>query len=207
MTKARDIASAIPAPSTVSSTELGYLDGVTSAIQTQINAKGDGDITGVTAGTGISGGGTSGSVSVAIDTAVTVDKTTAQDLTNKTLLGAVPALVLAQTADGYGYVGTPQVSTAVDIAIVASHMGKQIYFTVTGKVATIPANGTIAIGIGASFTVVNDTGVTSTIGITTDTLILANSATTGTRTLAAYGVAVFTKVTATKWIASGNGLT
>ena len=39
MTKARDIASAIPAPSTVSSAELGYLDGVTSAIQTQIDAK------------------------------------------------------------------------------------------------------------------------------------------------------------------------
>ena len=39
MSKARDIASAIPAPSTVSSTELGYLDGVTSAIQTQLDAK------------------------------------------------------------------------------------------------------------------------------------------------------------------------
>jgi hypothetical protein len=39
MTKARDIASAIPAPSTISSAELGYLDGVTSAIQTQVDAK------------------------------------------------------------------------------------------------------------------------------------------------------------------------
>jgi len=39
MTKARDIASAIPAPSTVSSAELGYLDGVTSAIQTQLDTK------------------------------------------------------------------------------------------------------------------------------------------------------------------------
>jgi hypothetical protein len=39
MTKARDIASAAPAPSTVSATELGYLDGVTSAIQTQLDAK------------------------------------------------------------------------------------------------------------------------------------------------------------------------
>jgi len=39
MSKARDLASAIPAPSTVSSAELGYLDGVTSAIQTQINTK------------------------------------------------------------------------------------------------------------------------------------------------------------------------
>jgi hypothetical protein len=39
MSKARDIASAIPAPSTVDATELGYLDGVTSAIQTQVDAK------------------------------------------------------------------------------------------------------------------------------------------------------------------------
>ena len=39
MTKARDLASGIPAPSTVSSAELGYLDGVTSAIQTQVDAK------------------------------------------------------------------------------------------------------------------------------------------------------------------------
>ena len=39
MTKSRDIASGIPAPSTVSSAELGYLDGVTSAIQTQLDAK------------------------------------------------------------------------------------------------------------------------------------------------------------------------
>ena len=39
MTKSRDIASAIPAPSTISSAELGYLDGVTSAIQTQIDTK------------------------------------------------------------------------------------------------------------------------------------------------------------------------
>jgi hypothetical protein len=39
MSKARDIASAAPAPSTVSATELGYLDGVSSAIQTQLNDK------------------------------------------------------------------------------------------------------------------------------------------------------------------------
>jgi len=39
MGKARDIASAAPAPAGVTSTELGYVDGVTSAIQTQINAQ------------------------------------------------------------------------------------------------------------------------------------------------------------------------
>lgn len=39
MTKARDIANAGTALTTVSATELGYLDGVTSAVQTQLNAK------------------------------------------------------------------------------------------------------------------------------------------------------------------------
>jgi hypothetical protein len=39
MTKARDLASSTPVPSTVSATELGYVDGVTSAIQTQVDSK------------------------------------------------------------------------------------------------------------------------------------------------------------------------
>ena len=39
MSKARDLASGAPAPAGVTSTELGYVDGVTSALQTQLNAK------------------------------------------------------------------------------------------------------------------------------------------------------------------------
>ena len=48
-----------------------------------------GDIEGVTAGTGLSGGGTSGTVTVSIDTAVTADLTTAQTFTNKTLTSPI----------------------------------------------------------------------------------------------------------------------
>jgi hypothetical protein len=43
------------------------------------------DIAGVTAGTGISGGGTTGTVTLSIDTGVTADLTTSQALSNKTL--------------------------------------------------------------------------------------------------------------------------
>ena len=39
MTKARDLANAATALSAVSATELAYLDGVTSALQTQMDAK------------------------------------------------------------------------------------------------------------------------------------------------------------------------
>jgi hypothetical protein len=136
-----------------------------------------------------------------------VGTTDVQTLTNKTLTGAVTAPAVADSADGYGYVGTPQVSTAVNLTVLLAHMGKDIYVTATGKTITIDSNANLALQIGSGFTVTNDTGVTTSIAITTDTLVLANSASTGTRTLAPYGVAVFKKVTATKWICSGNGLT
>ena len=47
------------------------------------------DVQGVTAGTGLSGGGTSGTVTVSIDTATTVDINTAQSLANKTLTAPI----------------------------------------------------------------------------------------------------------------------
>ena len=73
MSKARDIASATLVPPAVSATELGYVDGVTSAIQTQINSKLD------TA--------TAASTYAPASTAVTL--TGAQTVTNKTVSNPV----------------------------------------------------------------------------------------------------------------------
>jgi hypothetical protein len=61
-----------------------------------------GDITGVTAGTGLSGGGTSGAVTLSIDTLTTVDLTTAQTLTNKTLTSPVLTTPTISTIDAKG---------------------------------------------------------------------------------------------------------
>ncbi|OJU03599.1 MAG: hypothetical protein BGN87_18520 [Rhizobiales bacterium 65-79] len=78
----------------------------------------------------------------------------------------------------------------------------------TARTWTIPANSSVAFPIGTAITFVNENGAgVITIAITTDTMRLAGAGTTGSRTLAANGVATALKVTSTSWIISGVGLT
>jgi hypothetical protein len=50
----------------------------------------------------------------------------------------------------------------------------------------------------------NNSASTQSVSITTDTLRQAGTTNTGTRTLAAYGVATLIKVASTVWVISGN---
>lgn len=78
----------------------------------------------------------------------------------------------------------------------------------TGRTVTIPANASVAFPVRTCITIVNQNAAGSlTIAITTDTMRLAGAGTTGSRTLAANGVATAIKVTSTEWIISGTGLT
>ena len=120
-----------------------------------------GDITGVTAGTGISGGGTSGTVTVSIDTAVTADLTTAQTLTTKTLTAPKINLAFnAQTGTTYtlvaadsGKLVTSSNASAVVITIPASifSAGEQINVQSIGVgLTTISGGGVTITSTGAS---------------------------------------------------------
>lgn len=80
--------------------------------------------------------------------------------------------------------------------------------TTTARTYTIPANSSVAFPVGTMITMYNNFASGNiTVAITTDTLILAGPGTTGSRTLAPWGVCTALKIASTTWIISGTGLT
>jgi hypothetical protein len=109
-----------------------------------------------------------------------------------------------------GYLGIPQNSQSADYTLVLTDSGKHIYHPgadTTPRTWTIPADASVAFPLGTAVTFVNDTSAGAiTIAITSDTLVLAGAGTTGSRTLAANGIATAVKITSTRWMISGTGL-
>jgi hypothetical protein len=107
-----------------------------------------------------------------------------------------------------GFRNIPQVSKGEDYVAVLSDSGKHLFHPASDdnpRTFTIPANDSVALPIGSAITFVNKANVL-TIAINTDTLTWAEDGTTGSRTLAANGIATALKITATEWIISGTGL-
>lgn len=103
----------------------------------------------------------------------------------------------------------PQTSQAAAYTAVLGDANTQLLHPLsdgTNRIFTIPANASVAYPIGTGLTFVNETA-TLTIAINSDTLMLAGSGTTGSRTLAATGMASAIKITSTKWMITGTGLT
>ena len=103
-----------------------------------------------------------------------------------------------------------QNSQSAAYQLVATDAGKHILHPsadTTARVWTIPANATVPFDVGTAITFVNQNAAgVITIAITSDTMRLAGPGTTGSRTLAANGIATALKITATEWIISGTGL-
>lgn len=103
-----------------------------------------------------------------------------------------------------GYRDIPQNTQSAGYTCVLADAGKHIYMSTAG-VYTIPANASVAFPIGTVITFVNVAGG-STIAITTDTMYLAGTTTTGTRSMVLNGIANAVKITATVWLFSGMGV-
>lgn len=139
----------------------------------------------------------SGPASATADAVALFDGTTGKLLKNGSTIAAIRSV--------------PQNSKSAAYTLVLSDAGTHIYHPsadTTARTWTIPANASVAFPIGTVLTFVNDTSAGAiTIAITSDTLVLAGAGTTGSRTLASNGVATAIKVTSTRWIINGTGLT
>jgi hypothetical protein len=124
-----------------------------------------------------------------------------------TIFGNAAVASLSTASNGVGYMGMPQNATGTATLTIAD-AGKHIYITSTGQTITIPANSSVAYPIGTTIAfIAGPSATTVSIAITTDTMYLGGTGTTGTRTLAAYGMATAVKVASTTWFINGSGLT
>ena len=154
----------------------------------------DGDITGVTAGTGISGGGTSGTVTVSIDTSVTADLTTAQTLTNKTLTD--PKINLAFDAE-----------TASYTAVLANNGQVVTIDNASANNFSIPTNASVAFPIGTQINVLQiGAGQTTIQAVTSGTTTINSTGATAAapKLRARYSAATCLKAGTDLWYVFGD---
>jgi len=112
-----------------------------------------------------------------------------------------------------GYLGVPLGNGGATISAayttVLKDQGRALIHDVgdnNARTFTIDSNANVAYPLYTVLLFVNLINTLS-IAITTDTMTLANSATTGTRTLAVNGVATAYKIGTTSWLIWGTGLT
>jgi hypothetical protein len=109
-----------------------------------------------------------------------------------------------------GYLNIPINSQSAAYTTVLADSGKAIFHPSTdanARTFTIDSNANVAYAVGTAITFINMTSQVVTIAITSDTMYLAGTGTTGNRSLAQYGLVTAVKMTTTTWIISGSGLT
>ena len=172
-------------------TELAYVKGVTSAIQTQIDTKGTGTLSNVVEDTTPQLGGTLDTNGNAIVSASNADIDVTPNGTGQTNI------------TNFAQVGGIQAETGTTFAPALGDEGKYITLSNAGAIAvTIPANASVAFAIGTEIHFEQGLAGAVTVGITSDTLNVNANITKVSN--GQYSVFTIKKITATTWTIFGN---
>ena len=167
-----------------------------------------GDISSVTAGNGLSGGGSSGAVSLAIDTTITADLSTAQTFTNKTLTS--PTINGATIATST--LTSPKVNlgintqTGTTYTTVLDDNGKLVTLSNASAITlTIPPNSSVAYPVGAQLNLAQLGAGQVTFAQGSGVTIVSTGATTSAPKLRAqYSTATAVQTSTDNWLVMGD---
>ena len=194
----------------VTPTEMGYLSGITSAVQTQLDAKAAAStLTTHTSDTANPHSVTAAQVGFGTSDSPQLAGLNLGHATDTTISRSAAGIIAVEGVALYAKMQIQSKSAAYTLVIGdAQTTILHPSADTTARTFTIPANASVAFPVGTFVTFINQASAgVVTIAITTDTMRLAGAGTTGSRTLAANGVATAVKVTTTEWLISGTGLT
>lgn len=167
-----------------------------------------GDISSVTAGNGLSGGGSSGAVTLTIDTAITADLSTAQTFTNKTLTS--PTINGATIATST--LTSPKVNlgintqTGTTYTTVLDDNGKLVTLSnASGITLTIPPNSSVAYPVGAQLNLAQlGAGQVTFAGGSGVTIVSTGATASAPKLRTQYSTATAVQTSADNWLVMGD---
>jgi hypothetical protein len=162
-------------------------------VETTTNVPVTGDITAVTAGNGLSGGGSSGAVTLTINTAITADLSTAQTFTNKTLTSPLINLgINTQTGTTY--------------TTVLADNGKLVTLSNASAITlTIPPNSSVAYPVGAQLNLAQlGAGQVTFAGGSGVTIVSTGATASAPKLRAQYSTATAVQTSTDNWLVMGD---
>jgi hypothetical protein len=120
-------------------------------------------------------------------------------------VSAIGSAVSGTAANAMGYLGLPQQTKSANYGPVLADAGTELFFTSSGKTATIPANASTAFPIGTVLVFSIASG-TLAVAITSDTMTWVPTG-SGSRTVTGPGFLIARKIGATVWWVYGLGVT
>lgn len=176
-----------------------------------------GDISSVTAGNGLSGGGSSGAVTLTINTAITADLSTAQTLTNKTISASSNTLTGVATLTGSETLTNKTLTsplinlginaqTGTSYTTVLADNGKLVTLSNAAAIAvTIPANSSVAYPVGAQINMAQLGAGQVTVSGGSGVTIVSTGATAATpKARAQYSTLTAVQTSTDNWLIMGD---